>query len=284
VRSLLSALAFAGLAGVFAQLGDVPVLRVEPQSIVWIDAGQFVMGASEPEIAYAIDLCMQERTLVPGLGPDMDGSCSAARFLFEAPERAVWTERYGIDRTEVTHAAWRRCVIYGRCAPSRIADDDARLARPDMPVTGVTFDEASAYCRFAGGRLPSHEEWERAARRDRRHRFPWGRVYSSSLANHGRAPSGPDASDGYALAAPVGSYPGAASPYGLLDMAGNVWEWTASSPLEVHVGPGADPSVYRIIRGGSWAQPAVALRVTSLAWVAVSEERSDLGLRCAYDR
>lgn len=242
------------------------------------------MGASEGEIAYAVELCL-DRRIIPtrSLAPDLDGACSARRFIPETPQRRVWTDAYGIDRTEVTHAAWRRCVAAGRCPPSRIPDDDMRLAAPQMPVTGVTWEEAAGYCRSVGGRLPTEAEWERAARGTGRHRFPWGRQYNDRLANHGRAPQGPDARDGFAFAAPVGSFPSGASPYGLLDMAGNAWEWTASTPDARDVGPGTDPRVYRVVRGGSWAQPPELMRVTHRVWLPSGEHRSDLGLRCAYD-
>jgi formylglycine-generating enzyme len=266
------------------QMGEVQHIRVEPPPIVWLSAGRSVMGASDREIGYAMELCLEERPLaIRSLAPDMDGACSPRRFVSEAPERWVWTDAYGIDRTEVTHAAWRACVLAGRCAPSRIPEDDDRLAAPEMPATAITWDEALAYCRFRGGRLPSESEWERAARGGRRHRFPWGRVYNSRLANHGRSPMGPDASDGYALAAPVGSFPDGVSPHGLLDAAGNAWEWTASTPHPEDVGPGADASVYRTVRGGSWAQPPEAMRVTHRVWLPSADQRSDLGFRCAYD-
>jgi formylglycine-generating enzyme required for sulfatase activity len=286
VHRAWASLALGGLvaSGLWPQAGEVSHLRIEPPSIVWLSAGSFVMGANDRDIVYAVDLCVSERPLpVRSLAPEMDGACSPRRFVQEAPQRRVWTGAYGMDRTEVTHAAWRRCVAAGRCPPSRIRDDDERLAAPTMPVTGVTWDEARAYCRHAGGRLPSEMEWERAARGQVRNRFPWGRLYNSRLANHGRSPAGPDGSDGYALAAPVGSYPSGASSYGLLDMAGNAWEWTASVPTDDDVGPGADASVYRVIRGGSWAQPPEAMRVTNRVWLAAAEHRSDLGLRCAYD-
>ncbi|MCZ7683375.1 MAG: formylglycine-generating enzyme family protein [Sandaracinaceae bacterium] len=286
MHRLWVSLAFGGLAasGLWPQAGEVRHLRIEPPSIVWMSAGSFVMGATDHDISYAVELCQGERPLpLLSFGPEMDGACSARRFVPEAPQRRVWTDGYGIDRTEVTHAAYRRCVTSGRCVPSRIADDDLRLAAPRMPVTGITWDEAAAYCRFAGGRLPTEAEWERAARGPRRHRFPWGRMYNSSLANHGRSPAGPDAGDGFAHAAPVGSFPSGASPHGLLDVAGNAWEWTASRPSHADVGPGADASVYRVVRGGSWAQPAEALRVTHRVWLPSAEQRSDLGVRCAYD-
>ncbi len=278
-------LAFGGLSasGLFPQTRD-SLLRVEPSPIVWLSAGRFIMGAGDRELGYAVELCINERPLpVRSLAPDMDGACSPRRFANEMPDRRAFTDAFGIDRTEVTHAAWRRCVVSGRCSPSRIRDDDERLAAPSMPVTGVTFDEAAGYCRFVGGRLPTESEWERAARGTPRHRFPWGRLYNSRLANHGRSPAGPDASDGFMHAAPVGSFPSGASAYGILDMAGNAWEWTSSPPAGEDVGPGADANVYRVVRGGSWSQPAEALRVTHRIWMPSAEHKSDLGLRCAYD-
>ncbi len=273
------------VAGQLGGPGDpVRGLRLEPSPIVWLDAGAFVMGAGEADIAYAVELCMAERPLpIESLGPSSDGACSERRFLAEAPRRWEWTGAYGIDREEVTNAAWRACVTVGRCPPSRIGDASP-LAGPRMPVTGITFAEASAYCAFAGGRLPTEVEWERAARGRRSDRFPWGRQYNPSVANHGVSPEGMDGSDGFATAAPVGSFPAGASAYGLLDVAGNAWEWTTSAPRAEDVGPGSDRSVYRVIRGGSWMQPAEAMRVTHRVWIGAHEQRSDLGFRCAYDR
>lgn len=279
-------LTLGGLAasGFWPQMGEVRHLRLQPPSIVWLEEGTFVMGASEADVAYGVGLCLHQRPIpVRSLAPEMDGACSPRRFMSEAPARRVWTDGYGIDRTEVTNGAWRRCVGAGRCAPSRIADEDARLSGPRMPVTGVTWEEAAAFCATVGGRLPTEAEWERAARGPRRHRFPWGRLYNRGLANHGRSPQGPDDGDGFTLAAPVGSFPAGASAYGLLDVAGNAWEWTASPPNPDDVGEGHDPSVYRVVRGGSWAQPAEVMRVTHRVWMASAEHRSDLGFRCAYD-
>lgn len=280
-------LALACLGGALplsAQLDDARLpLRATP--IVWIESGTFVMGSSERDVAFAVDLCRRSRPLrFDATDPRGDGACSATRFARELPRRRVWTAAYGIDRTEVTHRRWRACVVAGRCPPARLRDEDARVASPEMPVAGVTVAEAERFCRFAGGRLPSDAEWERAARGDHRHRFPWGRQFNDRLANHGRSPRGPDAVDGYAYAAPVGSYPGGASPYGLLDAAGNVWEWTATSPRHDEIVLGTDPRSFRVIRGGSWAQPPEVLRVTHREWHTAAEHRSDIGLRCAYDR
>ena len=152
-----------------------------------------------------------------------------------------------------------------------------------MPVAGITWHEARAFCEWAGGRLPTDAEWERAARGRARRRFPWGRQFNSRLANYGRSPRGPDRADGWRYAAPVGSFPDGVSAYGLHDMAGNVFEWTATPPRDSDVGLGADAQGYRIIRGGSWSQPPELLRVTAREWFPVAQHRADIGLRCAYD-
>ncbi len=259
-------------------------LVLSPPAIAWLESATFVMGASEHDLEYAVELCRSARPVpLDSPNPAFDGACSGMRFAREVPRRRVWTAAYGIDRTEVTHARWRACVIHGRCPPARLRDDDGRIADARMPVAGVTWDEARRFCEFAGGRLPTDAEWERAARGTPRNRFPWGRQYNDRLANHGRSPRGPDPVDGFRYAAPVGSFPDGASPHGLLDAAGNVWEWTATPPREDELGAGADREVYRIIRGGSWAQPPDALRVTHREWLPIVLAPSDVGLRCAYD-
>lgn len=285
-HALAMALACLGLALPLLPQLDEPRLALSAPDIVWLEGATFVMGASERDVAYAVHICREARPLnLDSPSPVFDGACSEMRFARELPRRRVWTAAYGMDRHEVTHGRWRACVAAGRCAPARVHDEDPRIAGARMPVAGVTWAEAERFCAYAGGRLPTDAEWERAARGAHPdHRFPWGRLYNDRLANHGRSPRGPDPVDGHTFAAPVGSYPDGASAYGLLDVAGNVWEWTASPPRDDEVGMGADPSVYRLIRGGSWAQPPEALRVTHRAWQPMAAAPGDVGLRCAYDR
>lgn len=256
-------------------------LAIEADRVVWIAEGEVTIGATSADIRHAILLCQDEHDLAVAEG------CAGDRFAHEGPARRVHVPTFGIDRTEVTNAAWRRCVADARCVPSRIDDGDLRLAAPELPVAGVSAAEAEAFCAWAGGRLPSEIEWEKAARGDGSRRFPWGRFYHARLANHGRPPLRPDPGDGFRWASPVGSFPDGASPYGLLDVAGNVHEWTASSPsatdFELLGYADQDPAPYRVLRGGSWSHPAVALRVTSRAFLLASDARADVGLRCAYD-
>jgi len=277
-------LALTGTLGLSQVEGAIPrprELRVAQDPIVWVPEGEFRMGATHTDVFAAILLCQDEHDLATAEG------CAPQRFAHELGARRVRVDAFGIDRTEVTQAAWGRCVLAGRCSPARIDPDDPRLAGDALPVAGITSEEAERYCAWAGGRLPTEEEWEKAARGDGRRRFPWGRSYHARLANHGRPPLRPDGSDGFLHAAPVGSFPDGASPYGALDMAGNVMEWTASSSraadFEALGLAAADPSTFRIVRGGSWSHPAVDLRVTHRGLAAASAAYPDLGVRCAYD-
>jgi formylglycine-generating enzyme required for sulfatase activity len=262
-------------------------LPIDAGDVVWIPGGAFTMGASPDDLAYARALCESELELPPrDPGEHEDYDCrddevGRDRFAPERPQRRVSVATFGIDRTEVTNAAYRRCVLAGVCAPSAARESGA-LSAPDHPVVGVSWRDAHVYCAFVGGRVPTEAEWEKAARGDdETRRFPWGRLYDSGAANHGRGPLSPDAIDGFLESAPVGSFPGGASPYGVLDMAGNVWEWTDGEPrpgeFEVELA-GA-----RVIRGGSWTSASTTVRVTARSLQVTDARTSDLGIRCVYD-
>jgi formylglycine-generating enzyme required for sulfatase activity len=223
-----------------------------------------------------------------------------ARFDAESPQVVVYVPAFAIDRTEVTVGAYAACVQARGCRATtelHLDEDDARL-----PVERVTWWEAAAFCRFRGGRLPSEAEWEKAARGAGRRAWPWGPEWQEGRANHGRADRlGPgaspsvdedsgDDSDGYAGRAPVGSLPAGASPYGVLDLAGNVWEWTAGyfsrEPPQSAArfdprGPLAGDE--RTVRGGSYRSPPSDLRLTRRAGIAPGERLAGIGFRCAYD-
>lgn len=277
-------LLLGGLSEALPQPGPDGGLSLARPEVVWIPGGWFFRGSDRDDVDYALWLCLEDWR---GLAPE---ACPEELFIEEAPQQRVWISAFGMDRTEVTHAAWRRCVVANRCPPPRVSDADERLAAADYPVVGVTWAEAAGYCEFAGGRLPTESEWERGARGIDRRRFPWGRHYNPALANHGRAPRRTDTADGYGFAAPVGSYPAAASPFGLVDMAGNAWEWTADrwAPDAYLDGDRVDPrgpatGGERIVRGGSWRFPAYALRVTNRARLGEGDSWPDVGFRCAYD-
>jgi formylglycine-generating enzyme required for sulfatase activity len=256
-------------------------LVIATPDVVWLEAGEVWLGADESDLRYAAELCRQDLE-VPLPAIDRSG-CGVERFLPEYPRRRAFVGAFGIDRREVTNAAYRACVRAGACAPS-IVPEGGVLGRADHPVVGVRWADAVSFCAWRGGRLPTEAEWEKAARGDdETRRFPWGRAYDSHLANHGRSPLRTDPIDGFLESAPVGSFPDGRSPFGLDDMAGNVWEWT-SEPPAMPFEMGFDASAFRAIRGGSYAHPITSLRVTARSWATLDDARADLGLRCAYDR
>jgi len=202
----------------------------------------------------------------------------------EHPARSITLAAFSIDRLEVTNESYRACVQAGVCTgPRRFGAD---YERPRQPVVGVSWHDATAYCRWAGGRLPTEAEWEKAARGTDGRRFPWGDEPEPDdsravFASHTHGP------------ADVGGRPAGASPYGALDMAGNVWEWVKDvyDPMEYASAAGHDPAgpscaqamaVYRrlrlegregftgtnpipetcenVLRGGAWNYPGPGLR------------------------
>ena len=245
------------------------------------------MGSTPDDIKYAIALCRKE--------PRGDDVCEKL-FGNEIEAHEVTLSAFFIDRTEVTVGAYRRCVELGRCSAPPYASGATRFDRSDYPVTLVSWDDADEYCRFAGGRLPTEAEWERAARGAAGRRFPWGNVYNKSLANHGAfALDDTDDSDGFAELAPVGSFPLGRTPDGIDDMAGNVEEWVADAlddaaqyPKTSEVNPkGTGNGVFRIARGGGLQGPMAGIgaarrgcavqRAASLTWRAIARRSGAFG-------
>jgi formylglycine-generating enzyme required for sulfatase activity len=268
------------------------------------------MGSSPQAIGDAFKLCEKDAWarcrggFDPGRGAEPEGLCEldvdrrchgddvAARVFAEGPAHPVAVATFDLDRTEVTVANYARCVGAGACAPSDVSPDDLRFVGPELPVTHVRWQDAEAFCRWAGGRLPSEAEWEYAARGAEGREFPWGNLYNPHLANHGAwGEDRTDVTDGFAYLAPVGSFADGATPLGVLDMAGNVAEWVADvfdtdadgRAMGYVPDGGVRPNgSVHVVRGGSFVDPAVWLRgaardKTTLlrpAWI---------GFRCSAD-
>jgi formylglycine-generating enzyme required for sulfatase activity len=192
---------------------------------------------------------------------------------------------------------------------TRSTADDPRCAG-DHPATGITWYDAVAYAAWCGKRLPTEDEWERAARGDDHRRYPWGEDFRADQVRglpavtsvNGGADM--DRQDWLrqledlridalrALTGPVGHYPGNESPFGMRDMCGNVWEWTSTRfldgmPLEPRFGtmePGdlwGEWSAEVTIRGGAWSSPPALLTTVSRAGKLLVTRSPEIGFRCA---
>ncbi|MEM1030776.1 MAG: SUMF1/EgtB/PvdO family nonheme iron enzyme [Myxococcota bacterium] len=258
------------------------VLRAPGPRRVLIRGGTFTMGATIPAVATAQTMCRAE---------PLGRACTATLHADELVPHPVRLRDFWLDRTEVTVAAYARCVEVGVCrAPPHEA---ARkwTARPEHPMTLVSWYDAQRYCGFRGGRLPTEAEWERAARGWSDRVFPWGDVFNPRLANHGRFSTvALDAGDGFAELAPVGAYRAGRTPEGIYDLAGNVEEWVADwyapgyDDGEVTNPTGPAVGDLRVIRGGSYRDGRSWLRTTARAKALPSTRRAHRGFRCAWDR
>jgi len=227
VTLILMALLQTGCGSSANELEIVPT-GISPRDgaeMVLVPAGEFIMGSEEGD-------------------PDA--------YDCERPQHSVYLDAYWIDRTEVTNARFARFVeatlyetdaekaghgdVYDPHWKSSQWEFSVDWAHPrdrligiseieDHPVVQVSWNDAAAYCEWAGKRLPTEAEWEKAARGADGRKYPWGDADPNEhLSNIGGVHA---TDDGYQFTAPVGSYPNGASPYGVLDMAGNVWEWVA---------------------------------------------------------
>ena len=177
----------------------------------------------------------------------------------ELPGEMVELAAFEISATPVTNAGYAAFVREtGHRPPLHWPDGEPSSGTDELPVTWVDADDAAAFCAWLGARLPTEAEWEKAARGEDARIYPWGDdPPDDARAVFGRAgmEMGPSA---------VGSSPGGAGRYGLLDMAGNVWEWVSSAyaPYPYDAGDGREqaPTAERTLRGGSYASPAVHLR------------------------
>ncbi|MEE9614219.1 MAG: SUMF1/EgtB/PvdO family nonheme iron enzyme [Thermodesulfobacteriota bacterium] len=187
----------AAVAAVLASCSGGKVTDTE--EMVHIPPGEFIMGSVEED--------------TEGLAQEF-GSRKGTFFMDERPERKVRTEGYYIGKYEVTNSSYKKFVDAGHQPPLSWEGGAYPDKRGDHPVNNVTWFDAEAYCKWAGKRLPTEEEWEKAARGPDGNRYPWGDEYDEAKANLNKGDT-----------APVGSHETDVSHYGVYDMAGNVMEW-----------------------------------------------------------
>lgn len=248
------------------RVGETRIAPVDQRAMTWVPAGAFVMGSPTSELQRDVD---------------------------ETPSRVVIARGFWLDVAEVTNAAYRRFVAaVPEWSPSRVAETrppavmgryvpswqngEPPAADTDLPVTGVPWAMASAYCAWAGKRLPTEAEWEYAARAGSTTAFWWGDAFAATHAN---------VQTSGALAA---SMPARVNPWGLADMSGNVWEWTSSVdapyPYRADDGrEGPDPSGWklRVIRGGAWPVGPAFARSADRVRYNPRVASAYVGFRCA---
>jgi formylglycine-generating enzyme required for sulfatase activity len=207
----------------------------------------------------------------------------------EQPVHSVTLDGFWIDQTEVTNAQYARCVAAGLCNPPSESHSVTRDSYygdsqyDDYPVIWMNWYDATTYCQWAGGRLPTEAEWEYAARGPDGHDCPWGNdPPDDSLANFG-------GNEGDTTK--VGSYPDGRSWVGAMDMAGNVWEWVndwyGRYPSEPQVNPTGPASgewgQYRVLRGGSWYGNGEFVRAAGRNLTQPDNRNASLGFRCVVE-
>lgn len=243
--------------------------------MAWIPPGEFIMGTDEVD--------EEHEALQLGFPRPW--------FEDERPLRKASLDGFYIDLYEVTRQEYEEFAsATGRPLPDRWTDLRDAPEQRNHPVTDVDWYDADDFCRWAGKRLPTEEEWEKAARGPDGLKYPWGNRFDLR-----RAQLSPGA-DILLETAPVGSYPAGVSPYGVYDMIGNVWEWTGSWYLPYPQSPFRSKDFgmkYRAVRGlsyhslGHYPDGAyervveIYARAGARAYDPPTERLEDLGFRCA---
>ena len=235
-----------------SRLGDAP------NRMVLIPAGEFIMGSND-------------------------------RLPDEGPQHKVKLESYYIDIFEVTNLQYKKFNdATRRRSPSHFRNRTFPPGKADHPVTYVSWEDANAYCGWAGKRLPTDQEWEKAARSPDGRIFPWGNEFDPLKAN---TPLRWQQVGAFGDTTPVGAFKDGASPYGVYDMSGNVWEWTVSWYKAYPGNNVASESYgerYKTLKGGSWFDCSfyncgISAPVFNRAFFSVHTKNDSFGFRCAKD-
>lgn len=238
-------------------------------------------------------------------------------FAVETPQRSIYLSAYYIDKFEVTNQQYAQFLAVLATQGRRYAHPQApphkdptptywhdhRLNGATQPVTGVDWYDAYAYCRWAGRRLPTEAQWEKAARGLSGQEYPWGNAWVAAYSNNAESTFGhPILSHKQwiqllgplrlealqRLTMPVGSFPDGVSPYGVHDMGGNLWEWCQDSYQKDYYRyapswnpPGPPSSPYKVLRGGCWSSHRGKLRAAYRNYDLATDRHLEVGFRCA---
>ncbi len=247
------------------------VQPVQPTGMIFIPAGPFLMGGNDDHVQQAANWC----------------HCGRDRFEDELYMHEVYVSSFNIDKTPVTNKQFAEFVRATGYQTDAEKKNEANTWRTQMtagkenhPVVWMSWNDANAYCKWAGKRLPTEAEWEKAARGDDARLWPWGNTWDNTKLNMGEGQRG-----GTTV---VGSFPAGASPYGVLDMAGNVWEWVNDwyDPLYYQRGENRDPvgpssSQDKVLRGGGFNNGNYDVRTANRHKGGPAGYAPDHGFRCA---
>ncbi len=247
-----------------------PVVTTIPEGMVLIPATEYMMG------------CDPEHNNSHGCPSD------------ELPQHTVSVSAFAIDIYEVTNVQYAECVAADGCLPPIATASQAREdyysndEYANFPMINIKWEQAQAYCSWAGKRLPTEAEWELAARGTSPKTYAWGD--DDPDCSQGNVYYDPSMSACVGDTVAVGSYPLGASEFGVMDMTGNVWEWVADNYIEDFYGksPTENPlaeeaNQLRTVRGGGWAANWLAARLTNRGYDLSFFSGVDLGFRCAMD-
>ncbi|MFZ5593827.1 MAG: formylglycine-generating enzyme family protein [Pseudomonadota bacterium] len=234
-------------------------IGASPNEMVLIPAGEFIRGTNQ-------------------------------RLSDEGPQHTVSLPDFHIDKYEVTNLQYQRFIdATQRKSPDHFENRTFPPGKADHPVTFVTWHDAKAYCEWAGKRLPTDQEWEKAARGVDGRTYPWGNVFDINKVN---SPVRWTTLKLEGDTTPVGAFEGGVSPYGVYDMSGNVWEWTESwykaypgntRPTENY------GEKYKTLKGGSWwdcsfYKCGISAPVYNRSFFMRTTKNNSFGFRCASDR
>ncbi len=233
-------------------------IGTHPNEMVLVPPGEFTMGTDE-------------------------------RLPDEGPAHKVTLKAFYIDKYEVTNGQYKEFIdATGHKSPSHFENRIYPDGKVDHPVTHVTWYDARDYCEWAGKRLPTDQEWEKAARGTDTRYYPWGNDFGIDFAN---TPQFWGALERDGDTSPVGAFPAGASPYGGYDMSGNVWEWTASW-YQAYPGNQRHTEnygeTYKTLKGGSWwdcsfYKCGISAPSFNRAFFLRTTKNKSFGFRCAKD-